>query len=84
MAISACVALIRLAVERRIAFVGLHPFRVMLAAVVEGILREALHGFGGGPAERGDGGMVEINEPLSDRKLVPVLLPQTPFSSRRP
>jgi hypothetical protein len=34
------------------------------------------HGFGGAPAERGDGGVVQIDEPIGDRKLVPILLPE--------
>ena len=50
------------------AFVGLHPFRVVFAAIFESVLREALHGFGGGAAERRHGGVIQIHQPLGDRE----------------
>lgn len=48
----------------------------MLAAELEGVLGEELHGFGGAPAKRSDGGVVQVDEALSDWKLVAVLLPE--------
>ena len=42
MAISAGVALISRAVEGRSRFISLHPFRIVLAAELEGILRKVL------------------------------------------
>jgi hypothetical protein len=48
----------------------------MFAAEVESVLDEMLHSFGGPPAERSDGGVVQIDEALGDRELVPILLPE--------
>ena len=59
--------------------IRLHPFRIVLAAEIKGVLREALHGFGGGAAQRRDGGVIQINQTFRDGELVAVLLPQRPL-----
>ena len=56
--------------------VSLHPFLIVVAAVVERVLREMLHRLRGGPAERSDGRVIEVDQVFGDGKVIAVLLPE--------
>ena len=48
----------------------------METAELQSIPRQPFDGFGGAAAERRDGGVIEVNQPLGDWKLVLILPPQ--------
>jgi len=48
----------------------------MLTSEFQSILREMLHGLGGAQAERSDSGVIQIDQTLSYRELIPILLPE--------
>lgn len=52
-----------------------HPLAVVVGAPLFGVVGEPAHGVGRAAAERADGGVIEVDQLLSDREFVAVLLP---------
>ena len=68
MAISSGTALISRAAASPESIVGGQPRIVMEGAELQGILGQAAHGVGGGPAKGSHPGMVQVNKPVGDRE----------------
>ena len=56
--------------------IGIQPLVIVEGAEIQGILGQGLHGFRGWPWERGDCGMIQVDQPFGDGELVPVEPPE--------